>query len=105
MTNEEFKKGEEYNYKILDSIDLYPYIIEGNDIIDTIHEIENAVEVNRIYGNEIIDNNIMQGYIFNYLSIDEIMEYLQKRYNTRFSEHISYTVYNKGTRKENDINK
>lgn len=96
MTNEEFEKGYKYNLSILDKLDLSRFLISGKTIWDIRGEIEDAYDDNEFSPEitEMVENDIMQGFIFNYLSEDEFMDYLVEKYNIHIKEdvHIDYYI-------------
>ena len=88
------------NFEVLDKIDLFPFINEQVSPIDIMTSIENAYE-NHTFSREIEilveDNDTLQGYIFNYVSIENFMDYLHSRYGTTFNSETKYWVVNRGT--------
>lgn len=93
-------KEELENVKILDTLDLLPYISETDTLYNVIDKIEDAAPI--LLDNDTLYGDILQGYIFNQLDYYAIMEYLGQRYGTRFEERIEHWVSYKG--KNNDIN-
>lgn len=96
-------KAEKYNYNILDKIDLKPYLAKWKSINDIIEEIEDDAFLG-VFETDVmiaLKDPIMQGDIFNWVSAEEFMDYLEKRYNTKFQERIDYYIIDTG----NDINK
>ena len=84
MSNEDWKKAEELTYKILDSIDLVPYLKRYNneDIYGLIDELEDK------YGESPeVCNELMQGCLFNVIGPEEFIDYLEKRYDPKFSTY------------------
>ena len=80
----------EDNIKILDGIDFTKYI---NNIKKgyNVRKFFDAIE-NDLNNTEITNNDILEGYIFNWLSEMELIEYFEKRYPESFKvvEHIQY---------------
>ena len=70
------------NIKILDSIDFSPYFVHikpGGDC----HAFFNTIEL--CFDNtELTDNDILEGYIFNWLDESELIEYFENRYPNNF---------------------
>ena len=80
----------EENIKVLDSIDFSPYlkyIEKGKSVTTFIRVIENEFDYT-----ELVNNDILEGYIFNWLTVFEIVEYFEKRYPDKFKV-IVYTEY------------
>ena len=70
------------NAKILDSIDFSPYfkyIKKGENVNEFFKAIENDFD-----NTELTDNNILEGYIFNWLDEFELIEYFENRYPNNF---------------------
>ena len=82
------------NCEILDELDLLPFISREDTITNIIDKIEQVVELDSIYGRDILDKyeDFLEGCIFNYLCTYEIMDYLNKRYGTQFQEITEYYV-------------
>lgn len=81
--------GVEINCQILDTIELLPYIerFKRKDLTELIHAIEDD------YNNtELTNNEYLEGYIFNWLTVEEIIDYFQKRYPKEFKV-IAYYNY------------
>ncbi len=78
------------NIKILDSVDFSPYleyIEKGKNVWTLIRIIENDFN-----NTELVNNDILDGCIFNWLSESEIIEYFEKRYPDKFIT-MAYTEY------------
>ena len=78
------------NVKVLDSIDFSPYlkyIEKGERVWTFIRVIENDFN-----HTELVNNDILEGDIFNWLSESEIIEYFEKRYPNEFKT-TEYTEY------------
>ena len=78
------------NVKVLDGIDFSPYlkyIEKGKSVWTFLNIIEDDFD-----HTELVNNDILEGYIFNWLSESEIIEYFEKRYPNNFKT-IEYTEY------------
>ncbi len=87
MSNIDYTKE---NVKVLDSIDFSPYfkyIEKGKSVSTFIRVIENEFD-----HTELVNNDILEGFIFDWLSESEIVEYFEKRYPDKFKT-IEYTEY------------
>jgi hypothetical protein len=86
MTQEEID-----NFKILDKIDFLPYIkkFKGKDMAELICAVEADYDAT-----ELTDNPCCEGYIFNNVSSDDLIDYLKKRYGSTFDvmEVITYKI-------------
>lgn len=82
------------NCEILDELDLLPFISREDTITNIIDKIEQAVELDGVYGRDILDKyeDFLKGCIFNHLGTYEIMDYLNKRYGTQFQAITEYYV-------------
>ena len=87
------------NFRVLDMIDIYPFIevwADPDDIMDNIevaydnHEFPKEVE-------EIVQGDILQGFIFNLISTEDFIDYLHDRYGTTFNSEVKYWVASRGT--------
>lgn len=87
------------NFDVLDMIDIYPFIevwADPDDIMDNIevaydnHEFSKEVE-------EIVQGDILQGFIFNLISTEDFIDYLHDRYGTIFNSEVKYWVASRGT--------
>lgn len=68
----------EENIKILDSIDFSPYfdyIERGKSVLSFFDEIEKKFD-----NTEFTNNDILEGFLFNWMSESEMIEYFEKRY-------------------------
>ena len=84
MSNEDWKKAEELTYSILDSIDLVPYI-KGHvnkDIHYLMHDLELEYD-----NSEQTNNELLQGCLFNVIGPEEFIDYLEKRYEGKFTTY------------------
>ena len=87
------------NFELLDKIDLLPFINEREDPYDIMDAIESAYEDHE-FSKEvetIVEGDTLQGFIFNYVSVEDFIEYLHSRYGTTFNSEIKYWVVNRGT--------
>ena len=87
------------NFELLDKIDLLPFINEREDPYDIMNAIEDAYE-NHEFSEDvgaIIEGDTLQGFIFNYVGVEDFIEYLHSRYGTTFNSEIKYWVVNRGT--------
>lgn len=75
------KSGVEYNISALDNIDFLPYIqkYRGCVFSDLVFEVEHDYD-----HTELTDNEHLEGYILNWLTHEELIDYLQKRYPNIF---------------------
>ena len=103
MTNEEWIKAEQYNYNLLDRIDLTPYLHKWSSIYDIIDEIEEDAfqGVFEADVRAMLDDPMMKGEIFNYIGSMEFIDYLTEKYGVVFHERIDYYIADI----KNDINK
>lgn len=69
--------------KFLDTIDISKYLRNGKDLYDVIDEIEDD------YGEQVENNPLFQGYVFNWMAPDEFGDYLEKRFNIRINEEVN----------------
>ena len=88
-----------FNFELLDKIDLFPFINEREDPYDIMNAIEGAYEDHEFSEDvgAIVEGDILQGFIFNYISMEDFIEYLHSRYGTTFNSEIKYWVVNRGT--------
>lgn len=87
------------NFELLDKIDLLPFINEREDPYDIMDAIKGAYEDHE-FSEEveaIVEGDTLQGFIFNYVSLEDFIEYLHSRYGTTFNSEIKYWVVNRGT--------
>ena len=82
MSNEDWKKAEELTYSILDSIDLVPYIKKHKNIHALINELENEYDESPE-----VSNKLLQGCLFNVIGPEEFIDYLEKRYEGKFTTY------------------
>lgn len=80
------------NLKMLDEIDFYGFFEECSESIsDLMRRIENKYRDTKF-----VDNDIMQGYVFNCIDQWELSEYLKERYPDKFHTYevtdINYYV-------------
>lgn len=87
------------NFDLLDKIDLLPFVNEREDPYDIMDAIEGAYEDHE-FSEEveaIVEGDTLQGFIFNYVGLEDFIEYLHSRYGTTFNSEIKYWVVNRGT--------
>ena len=88
------------NFDILDKIDLFPFITERANPTDIMRLIEDAYE-NHKFSREIEilveDYDTLQGFLFNYVDVEDFIDYLHDRYGTTFNSEVRYWVVNRGT--------
>ena len=90
--------AEQYNYNLLDKIDLKPYLAKWKSINDIMEEIEDDA-FSGVFGADVkaaLEDPIMKNEIFNYIGTYEFMDYLNKRYGTKFNERIDYYIIDIG---------
>lgn len=80
------------NLKMLDEIDFYGFFEECSESVsDLMRRIENKYRDTKF-----VDNDIMQGYVFNWVDQWELSEYLKERYPDKFHSYevtdINYYV-------------
>lgn len=80
----------EETYKLLDTIDFLPFIKKhkGDTLSNLTFELEQKYD-----GTEFTQNDIMEGFIFNWLTETELAEYLEKRYPNDFRYREVTTLY------------
>ena len=88
-----FTREVEREYEVqkgaLDKIDFLPYIekYKGKKFWDLVSAVEDD------YNNtELTNNDVLEGWIFNWFCEDEIIDYLEKRYPNEFS--VREIIYN-----------
>lgn len=86
---EDVDKYVNFNYQVLDTIEFLPYIekFKRKKLIDLVIAVENDYD-----GTEITNNSVLEGSIFNWLSVEEIKDYLYKRYPKDFRV-VEYCYY------------
>lgn len=88
------------NFDILDKIDLFPFITKRANPADIMRSIEDAYDNHKFsqeIENLVEDNDTLQGYLFNYVSVEDFIDYLHSRYGTIFDSEVKYWVVNCGT--------
>ncbi len=80
----------EATFNLLDKIDFLPFIKKhkGGRFLDLTFEIEQKYD-----GTEFTQNDVMEGFIFNWLSDIELAEYLEHRYPNDFRYREVTTLY------------
>ena len=94
MTWEDIDKDLAYNVRLLDKLDLKPFIHHKMSPTDIMYEIEDAYD-NHAFSEEIdkiIEGDILKGDIFNCIGVEDFMDYLNERYGTRFDSEVTYWV-------------
>ena len=80
------------NIKILDSIDFSPYFkyIKRGEKIDNFFD---AIE-NDFNNTDLTNNDILEGFVFNWLGESELIEYFEYRYPEKFRvSEYSYYIF------------
>lgn len=72
---------------ILDQIPIMNYVYRGADINDIMCRIEN--EYDHLVQS---DPDCFQGLIFNWMGMDEFMDYLRDKYQISCNENITYSI-------------
>ena len=83
---------EEYSYQFLDKIDFLPYIekFKGKKFTDMMNEIEDEWDSKDIVQND----NVLEGFLFNYITENEFADYLKNRYdNFGYYEVVTKYIY------------
>lgn len=83
---------EEYSYQFLDKIDFLPYIekFKGKKFTDMMIEIEDEWDSKDIVQND----NVLEGFLFNYITENEFADYLKNRYdNFGYYEVVTKYIY------------
>jgi hypothetical protein len=86
MKQDEWKKLQEQEYTFLDTLDLRQIICEMKD--ESVHEIISKIE--DLYEEDYLKNNPDDEMLFNVISSDEFVEYINKRYGIRYIEEVRY---------------
>ena len=83
-----------YNIRLLDKIDMKPYIERGDSPDEIMEKIENAYENHELPKEveELAQHEFLLGDIFNQVSTSDFMDYLENRYNIGFCDEIHYWV-------------
>lgn len=86
MNEQELQNTEEF----LDKIDIASFANENDkSIYDLMDRIESAYQ-----NAPELDNDIFEGFVFNWMDHNEFLEYLEKRYGKKFeAREITTTVY------------
>ena len=82
------------NFDLLDMIDLSDFIEPGIDPRDIMDDVQENYEEGNYSDeiNEIIDGEVLQGNVFNYISVEDFMNYLTEKYNITFTEELRYYI-------------
>lgn len=81
-----WQEQEDYNRKILDTIDIRPYLRSYANVAD----IKDSLEED--FSWKVADDAVMEGELFNFLDTEDFAFYLNKRYNISVHEEISYKL-------------
>lgn len=84
------KNEMKFQYETLDKIDFLPFIkkYKHKKFIEMIRDIEKTYD-----HTDICDNDVLEGFIFNWISEYELAEYLKKRYKENFKVYeVSYYI-------------
>lgn len=73
MTLKEFKAGIGINLRFLDTIDFTPYLKTCEDVHELCLRVESTIDPNII-------PKELEGFVFDYLTEDDVAEYLAERY-------------------------
>lgn len=89
-----YEEEYELQEKLLDKLDLRPYIKLWMKHWEIADAIEDAYEDHAFPEeiDKIVEAPPFDGYILNFFNSDDLMEYLEKRYGTRFREESYYVV-------------
>ena len=89
-----YEEEYELQEKLLDKLDLRPYIKLWMKHWEIADAIEDAYEDHAFPEeiDKIVEAPPFDGYILNFFNSDDLMEYLEKRYGTRFRECSYYEV-------------
>jgi hypothetical protein len=86
----DYEKAMKVQYGALDKIDFEPYFekYNGKDVYTLMDAVSDDYDESNL-----TKDPVLSGYIFNYLSINEFIEYLEKRYKKKFKikTHIYHT--------------
>ena len=87
-----FDDAFKYNKELLDRLDLAPYIHAWEDPRDIMTAIEDAYADHEFPEeiDEVVEDDPLDGFIFNYFSTEDFMDYLHERYGTNFNSEIRY---------------
>lgn len=101
MNKINWREAEQYNYNILDRINVIDYIKKYDTVDDIMEKIEADTPMFEAHIRAAIEDPYMKGEIFNYIGNYEFMDYLKKRYGTEFQEETKYYVI----KEKDDTNK
>ena len=71
------------NWEFIDTIDLIPYIEKYDDMYDLMEAVNNDCS------EQVKDDPSMEGNVFNWITPDELAEYIYNKYNIKYYEKIS----------------
>ena len=80
------------NWEYLDNLDLMPYIEKYDDIDDLVDAVEDD------YAESLEENEYMKGCVFNLITPDELIDFIDSKYNISYKEEVR-TVYKRGALK------
>lgn len=86
MKQDDWKKLQEQEYAFLDTLDLRHLIYEMKD--ESVYEIISKIE--DLYEDDYLKSNPCDEMLFNVISSDEFIEYINKRYGIRYREEVQY---------------
>lgn len=90
----DYEKAMKVQYGALDKIDFEPYFekYNGKDVYTLMDAVRDDYDESSL-----TKNPVLSGYIFNYLSINEFIEYLEKRYKKKFKTQTqTYRTFSYG---------
>lgn len=86
MKQDEWKKLQEREFAFLDTLDLRQVIYEMKD--GSVHDIISKIE--DLYEEDYLKSNSEDEMLFNVISSDDFVEYINKRYGIRYIEEVQY---------------
>ena len=75
-----YKSYTKENWEFIDKINLEPYIEKYKILEDLISQVEDD------YRETSLEIHALEGYVFNWISIDEFAEYIYDKYNVKYRE-------------------
>lgn len=84
----DYEEGLSYNERVLDTIDIKPYLTKGVDI----REVQDQLEDD--YGHIVKDDYCMEGELFNFMDTYDFKRYLEYRYGIKINywEEVHYEI-------------
>lgn len=70
----DFKEGLEHNKRVLNIINIRPYLKKGMDVYDI------QVALSETFNTLVLNDPLMENDLFNYMDIYEFTKYLKERY-------------------------